>query len=341
MAVHGGLKAATIALVAVFLIGCKKGTERVFVDVAAILRDETPATIPSTPMPKPPPGMPATTIVLPGRPEQTIHDTGGTITTSVEQLEAAQRAAIKQLNARLRALYANEVARYARERLEAGDKVRSKAFADANRALLKEFLSYADERGPLLSSLAILSGWPDTNPESKGDPSKMRFMAKQNFLEAKRLRGEIAKTDAGFAAKAKGILASAQGVADSDLAQAQIDIEKFRDETNAKADAEAAREVRATPKQLDIRLAGARTMTLPAVPEIRYQLAASPSPRAVPQVTFTDIGNSAGERRRQVEQELEIWLGLNRYSLAQSPSGVPNRTDEFKAWQKTYLMAGH
>jgi hypothetical protein len=212
------------------------------------------------------------------------------------------------------------------------------AYAAANDRIRKEILAYADERGPRLAALAVIVGWPDPNPESKGDPTKMRVIQKHFFLEAQRLRKELAVVDKDFSDKVAGIMNDAQGKFADEQAAGRLDIDKFRDDLNRNADAEAARQVRSTPKELDIRLAGARTTVLPATPPSVVTIPATAPFDAPPKVTFTGVGLE--DQRRLVEHDLRIWLALNRFSLSKSKKGAKDKTDEFLKWRKSILQAG-
>ncbi len=321
--------------------GCGlSGKKSVFVDVDAIVKQESTSTQPQFKLPTPPAPMPGMAFSLPAKTEKIVRDSGGQINTSIAEIEKAQADAIRALNRRLRALYASEVARFTRDQLAAFDIYRSKAYDDANTAIRSRFVDYGNQRGQLLASLAVIVGWPDTNPTSKGDTKFMRVVQKILFEKSKKLREDIAKLDSDFSAHVDTLLSGAQGVSGQKLANVQLAIEKFRDEMNKKADAEAAKQVRATPKELDIRLAGARTTILPAIPAQTIQIPASAPMPPAPQVTFSGIGNGTEDRRRMVEQELQIWLGLNRLTLAKRGNGTPDVTDEFRAWRKTLQSDG-
>jgi hypothetical protein len=284
--------------------------------------------------------MPAQAFSIDARPERVLRDSGGKVSTSIEQIEQTQKAAIAKLKDRLSKLYEQTHRHYAADRFNEADRASAADFDAANQAIWEIFEPYSKQRGPLLSSLALIAGWPDRNPNSKGDPEKMRLIQKNNFEKAKKLRAEVAALDGQFAQDVIEYLSVAQNLSRKRLTEARKLVNDFVIQLSKRADAESKSQIRATPKELDIRLANARTTVLPAVPAQTVEIpAGNPMPPA-PRVTFRGIGNGTEEKRRLVEQELQIWLGLHRFKLAKHGQGVPDETDEFKAWRKTLLSAG-
>lgn len=321
------------------LAGCASRLRPVYVDVDAIVRESSRGEA-NIQLPSPPPPMPGMTFSIRGRQERIVRDQGEKIATSIAQIEKAQQDATRLLESRLRALYASEIARFARERLAKVDQERTDALQSVNSPIWKAFEDYGHKRGPLMAALAVDVGWPDPNPNSRGDVSTMNIVQKKIFLRDKQLRADIAALDQAFSKQMASLMAQVQAKSEADLLAAKQAITAFQEELNKKADAEAARQVRATPKELDIRLAGARTTILPAVPAQSIQIPpGSPIP-AAPQVPSSGIGNGPEDRRKMVEQELRSWLGLNRLTLARPGRGVPDETEEFRAWRKTLLSAG-
>ena len=327
-------------LVLLAVVGCAPGPKPVYVDVDAILREDVPKRETPIQLPQPPASMPGMAFSIRAQPERVVHDQGDKIRTSIEQIEKSQKDAIQALNTRLRALYATEITRFARVRLAKVYQSRADAYDDVNGAIWKAFQAYGHNRGPLMAALAVDVGWPDPNPTSKGDPSNRNIAQKKTYERDKQLRADISALDAAFATQMKGLMAQVQAKSDADLEAAEAAIEAFREELNKKADAEAARQVRATPKQLDIQLAGARTTVLPAIPARTVLIAPSSPNSPAPQVPSSGIGNGSEDRRKMVEQELRSWLGLNRLTLARPDKGVPDVTKEFRAWRKTLLSDG-
>jgi hypothetical protein len=320
--------------------GCVGGRKSVFVDVDSIVAQETVPPEHGVKLPSPPAAMPGMSFSIPAQPARVVRDSGDRISTSIAEIEKIQRDASHALNLRLRALYETEIARFARERLAKFESNRSAAYQTANDAIYEVFQAYGKKRGPLMASLAVIVGWPDPNPKSNGDPSKMGVIQKILFLKAKGLRAQIVDLDQKFSAELNERFAAAQAQSGKDLANAYAAVAAFREQLNKKADAEAAREVRATPKDLDIRLAGARTTVLPALPGRSVKISPGTPMPPPPQVPFMGIGNGTEDRKKLVEQELQSWLGLNHMALAKRGQGAPDVTEEFKAWRKILLSGG-
>jgi len=248
-------------------------------------------------------------------------------------IERQQRQALLVLQRRLRAFYrgAGDEFQVGQQReIEATTREELSRAQDRIRA---EFERYAQERAPLLARLSILVGFPDPNPYSKPPDSPLRPVARQRFEEAAQVRGELEALDKRFEANSEAILASVTNLR-SDLESAlRLRIQAFRDQLNERAEREALSQVRLTARDLGLQLLDTPPIVLPPSGTRTATVPGEPPLPAAPKVPSLGIGSGLADRRRLAEQELRIWLGLNRYRLA---PGAPDATGAFQQWRTKY-----
>ena len=136
---------------------------------------------------------------------------------------------------------------------------RTKAYDAANGPIRQSFLEYGQKRGPLMASIAVLVGWPRPQPDLKGRQGGHE----QGSAEGSSTRaGTLGERSLNSISSSTDLInhqfAGAQAViCGQDGRNSRRRSRLFRDQLNKKADDETAKQVRATPKDLDIRLAGA------------------------------------------------------------------------------------
>lgn len=320
---------------------CSPPNTPVFIDESRLLRLENVAHFTVSPMPTPPAALGEMEASLPGLPATRIQDMGSGVDTSVNEIEQRQREAILVLQQRLRKVYEAEVRRAKRRADQTLDASRARAYADANDKLWESFNRYAEERSPLVAELALLVGWPDPNPHSKGDPAQLAPIPKATFLRAKALRESLNLLDDQFIEEVRQAFQLAKEATDDEVKKAEQQVEQVRLAMNQKADQEAFRQVRATPKELGLQLSGPSTVVLPAVPTIKVKMLKPPHLPATARVRSLQIGARDPDRRWLIQHDLDIWLHLQRHFLAPRSSAARDATEEFLTWRKNLLAAGH
>jgi hypothetical protein len=324
------------ALAAGLLVGgCSApGTQPVSIDIERILASEKPEVAGSPPAPKPP--KPAGAIVqnIPARPAQAIRDPSRSSPGSVRaSLEKQQREALQTLERRLRDYYRLQAEAFELEQNREWEKAEAGLYADANIKIRLAFGDYAEARAPKVVRLAVLVGFPDPNPNSIPPKNPLRPVAQARFDEAKRLREELQRLDDEFMGIVEDILAAVvtQGVGQKEDMLARV--KNFRNEMNRRAEVEAQAEVRTSVKELGLQLIEPSPVVVPGAPARRVEIPAETPLPPAPQVPSVGIPRGLADRRKLIQHELTIWLGLNRYRLVK---GGHDATEDFQRWRETY-----
>lgn len=328
-----GFRAGIVALAFTAAMGCRTPkTTGVSVDVAQILTAEPFSEAPSPETPRPPRPAPGITTTVPAQPARTLSDPSRASTTSVRaSIEAQQKEALQTLERRLREYYKTQIQQFELERqteLEAG---RAEAYAQASDRIRQAFLAYADARAPKTLRLTVLVGFPDPNPDSVPPRTPVKTFLQKMLDEAKQLREELAQLDLELEGKTNAILTSVAEANAQDEAAMRVKVEEFRNQLNERASREAEAEVRTSVKELGLQLTDANPIVVPGTPSRRVEIPAEAPFPAAPKVPSVGIPHGLDDRRRLIEHELGIWLGLNRYRLEK---GATDKTEEFQKWRQ-------
>ncbi len=317
-------------LLFLLLAGCSPGKKEVSVDVDRLLREGASPAAPQPTPPSPPSADGSFVLEQPGMPARALRRVAGGARDSQvrREIEAIQTRARKSLEARLRRAYALEARRFEIEAEREEERGRLATYEKVSARVREAFEAAADKRAPRLAHLTILAGFPDTKLKEPPPPEKK--VSRMRYDEAQRLRKELAEIEAAYQAQVAEILRSVE----DDLAEGalalRVRIENLRAAADRRAAEQAAAQVQITTKDLGIRLAPAPNIELPAVPPQRVVVEPGAPLSPAPEVRSQGVLAGPGDRRRLLEHELGIWLGLRRYALAKDGQDA---TEEFKEWR--------
>jgi hypothetical protein len=179
----------------------------------------------------------------------------------------------------------------------------------------------------------LLAGFPDPNPESKPPDNPLPPALKKRFDETVALREQLKEIDREFKADVEHILATVQDLVASELTAMRLRIEQFKDELDRRAAEEADAQVRETVGELGLELIAPQNLVMDATSARTVTIGAEPPFRPAPDVPSAGILQGKADRERLIRHELEIWLGLNRYTLA---AGGRDATNEFLRWRSQF-----
>jgi hypothetical protein len=321
-------------LLAVIAAGaCAKPSPSVFVDLDAVMKSEAVLT-PTFVLPKPPTAIQLKPVTMRGLPAEVI------LGPKAEAASAARRSmdlnrqkAYRQLEAHLRDVYLADVKH--EEELQIADlaPARSAEESKARQALLAELDAYGRVRGPLSARLALLVGFPDTDPYSKRGAASEENVPQKRAEEARALRSQVKQLDSAFDGKARGIYALVAHQSDVELTKIRAGIEKSRVEALSRAEREASAQVKKIQANFGTTLIERGDTVLPATPDRSF----IPKQQAsLPPAPSVDLTPSVSNRKAALRDELEIWLGINGYREARGPQGAPDYTAKFIQWRKSH-----
>ena len=192
-----------------------------------------------------------------------------------------------------------------------------------------EFEVHADEVGKLWRSLSWRVGFPDPDPRSLAKSSD--FTRSRQLAEAKELREDIRQRDTSFRDLVSEKIGLIQAERDRKLGQyrSEMDTQRIIELDRAKKEADAFTEQAFAILE---RSALDPEAQLPAVPRADSAVNSAPAPRwdwqkpTLPKETRDDL-----------RTQLEIFLKVNGFKLADSREGAKDVTQEFVAWRRNYL----
>jgi hypothetical protein len=252
--------------------------------------------------------------------------------------EAEQTKAFEELQRRLRQFYDGEIRAFTLEQRKSIQGEEAAAYAEANRKIRPIFEKWGHERAPVLSRLTLLAGFPDPGPNpGESEPTKSKFKARKE-TEIKQLRLDLKRIDADFTAARKALLDTLLAKSASDQAALQVRISEFAASLDKRAEQEANAQIRQAATHLTFKLASPTPIHLPEIPPQKLTIPAErplESPPRVPSRTSSEI---KAQSRSFLEQELRIWLGVNRYTLARTKGGHRDATAEFQQWRDHHVL---
>jgi hypothetical protein len=252
--------------------------------------------------------------------------------------EAEQAKAFAELQRRLRQFYDGEIKAFKLQQEKSIVGEEQIAYDATNAKIRPIFERWAAERAPIFSRLALLAGFPDPNRDSVSSDRPLSAAAKRRETEAKQLRTDLKRIDAEFQAASKTLLASLLAKSASDLAALKLRIEEFASTLDRRAQEEAQAQIRQADSHLTFKLADPTPLHLPEVAKKQVTIPAEAPLERAPEVPSIGSSELKAQRRRLLEQELKIWLALNRYTLVQTPNGHRNATTEFLKWRQNHVL---
>lgn len=317
--------------------GCRRSTNEVYVDLDRILQRAEPVGSIPTAVPSPPATRPELTESILGAPGVSLADPATAPSLNVQQMFKDEQAkALVELQRRLRQLYHGEVQGFQLQRERGIVDSERKAYAEADAKYRTLFENWANERAQKVYKLALLAGFPDPNPTSKPSDKPLAAELERRSQAAKKLRTELARIDARFEAEGKAALSAVADKTRADQAALKRQVDAFASDMDKKAEDEARSQIRQAVSRLEFQLSASTPIILPPSPARHLSIPAEPPFEPAPNVNESGILGTRADRRRLLENELRIWLALNRLTLSGDQKGRRDVTEEFEKWREQH-----
>lgn len=319
----------------VALVGCAPPVVGVRVDIDRILAHDPVAAPPvEKPLPKPPKPQPGQIFTMKGLPADFLSDPSRANSTDVEAtIEKQQRAARRSLEARLRAVYHDQARQFQLNLEREISGSRPKMFEEVNVTICARFEKYADERAPLVTRLFDLVGFPDPNPTDLPPKAGTDPATQRKLTEASTIRKKLAAVEASYHKDKREILNHADDQLSTQEAAMFGRVRELVDRLERQAAKEAATQVPISAKDLGLQLTDSKPIVLAATKDHVVVIPPEAPIPPAPEVPSSGYPDGPRERRKRMERELRIWLGVGGYRL--SPNG-PDKTMEFESWRKKF-----
>jgi hypothetical protein len=324
------------ALLASILVGagCAPAPTPVHVDLDRLLKAENRPAPPAPKLPGPPNARGPLTATVPGLPAGYLSDPSRTSRGEVAaSIERQQQKARRDLERRLRAVYAEQVRQYDLSVRREIEGARPQAYDEANQRIRARFERYANERAPVAARLYDLVGFPDPNPENNPPRRELGKVSQQRFDEAADLRRRLAAIEADYARDKRAILQAAEDALSGREAELLARVREMADRLERQAAEEAEAQVRTSVRDLGLQLTDPQPLALAATPDRTVSISGEPPIAPAPKVPSGGIPSGREDRRRRMERELRIWLGVNRYRL---DGRARDATSEFQRWRESH-----
>lgn len=325
-----------LLIAGLLLAGCQFGKKSVFVDVdRALLAEEIPGAY-VTPAPTIPPPVGSTSLTLPGLPAETVklHSNAQRVQEIQRVIERNRRQAQGAIARGLRNAYYRDIKQTENTRIAALIPEQRESFEKAIGSLSPAFQAYATKRGQLITDLSLIAGFPDADPRSQRPPSGNNPLAKKDFERAKELRAELSALDKEYEGKLSAVFATLQTQNSAALEAVRVEMQQLREAADARARAEAAKQINAEQEQIRSVLEGQSVVSFPAEPQKTVTIAGSSPPAKSPEVNVPGKEEMRKRLRAAIESDVKIWAALKDYRVASSGADA---TAEFIRWRKTHL----
>ncbi len=324
--------------VGLLLGGCAESPERVWVDRAA-LQAEAGFSVRPAPLPPVPPALPAETFELPYQGETTMADPNPELRgAALRRLEVDRDKALTQLRRRLREVYEEEAARLEAARLSSLRPEQEALLARAQAQIREIFFGYAAQRGPLVARWTVLTLLPEYRPNHS--PDARRFV-REITAEAQAIEAQLKGLEELYRTEANAILNRVQAQIDRDLTEMRAEIQRLRLEADARADAEATRQILENRSELSLQFAELSPIELAGTQGAEVVVPGVEAPARSPSgAALRSIAETLAPEKL-LDRQLAIWLSTENYELASSKSKGRDATEEFRDWRRTITHVGH
>lgn len=328
-----------ILLAALALGGCTKQSPSVFVDLPVVLASDRPVALPQPVRGVAPRALKTEAITLRPLSQEVILGESAASVRAADQLVKQNRIkAYRDLEARLREVYIGDVARAEKDQLDLLEPAKNEA-AEAARLRFREiFEEYADQRGPLVTRIALIAGFPDPDPNSRKQPVSDSPLVQERADEAKRLRAQIADLEKTYNATVTELLRNVDRESDIELTRIKANMEIARNKAEQRAREDAAKQARTIEKSMGPSLAAEGDTVLPAVATQTLAGRSLMGKSIEPKVAPVAIPDTSAIRMQRLQDELDIWLAISGYRQAESRKNAPDRTSEFIEWRKSHHL---
>jgi hypothetical protein len=328
-----------LALLSVLIVsGCTSvRPERVYVDVTRAVFSERAPELTIKPAPQPTQSAGAVTVRQPGM------TATGTSDRTLERLQEAKRLiaenrgkSISALSSMLKRVYLARANDEIASKLQQDRPEYDTILAAALERLRQTFEAYGEERGPLLAKLSVLAR--NTELRDQAIPEGPDLIAKQRATEANKVRGEIRELDARYTREATVLLADAEKQIDAAIAAIEEQAKNIRARAEANAIAEAETTATKTQASLDVQVRQLVPEKLASVPARQVVVPGSAPLPPPPTDKTKPIFGSLEERRRLVDQEIDIWIKTTGRLRSTTTRGVRDATEEFLQWRRAHKV---
>ncbi|MEI7576012.1 MAG: hypothetical protein WCK51_03900 [Armatimonadota bacterium] len=270
------------------------------------------------------------TLSIESRPERIIRaDRDHSAAAIKSLLEVESAGARKTISERLKQYYQTEIDEFFDKEYENLGPEAQRAWQGYRNQVRPIFERYAKERGPLVVALTVLTEFPnpealvkidlDADPAIQARTERIREMQRQIALLDRNYDLEIEKLD------------GRTRLTIQDREQAMNDrVESKRKEINDRAEQEAKQQVNVRTDVLNERLVSMGAVRLRSAKgeSASVELGAAQSGvKGVPSTSRQIVPPADAHR------QLQMWLALNGYDLADSPVGVRDATQDFIKWR--------
>lgn len=270
------------------------------------------------------------TVEITSRPEKVV-------SIDREHSAAAIRALLESESAEARKIITERLALYYQSEIDeffdseyAGLGPASQAAWNSYRDKVRPiFEKYAKERGPLVVSLTVLTEFPNPDELVKIDPeADPAIQARTENIRI--LQREINALDQRYEAEISKLDSIARDTIGDSEARMNQRVEAKRKEINDRAEREARQQVNVRTDVLNERLMSLGAKRLPARSGASLSV----------ELGAADTGMKGVTSNRQsvvppadVHRQLQVWLALNGYDLADSPATGRDLTQDFIKWR--------
>lgn len=325
----------------VALIGCKKGIQTVSVDREQVLKIEVAreanlalrAAIFSAE--RPPVRTGGETVVTPTLPAHDVRTIARSQDLLRAQIQEEYSRARRALTARLLKFYESDLRQFTLNLRTQNDVDRQELDNNFLTEIRQLFEATAAKRAPKVIRLSFIAGYPDDNPDSEPLPADTIYDRKRWEDEAKQLRADIAAIDKEFESASTLLSARYAEQVDSIKDQTAAEIKRYQRELNARAETEAAAQVKSFKGLVILKLSAATSTSYPQLTSITQS---SPGVRGLPKppvIDYSILKVDRGWVEAAVDADLKTWALLKNYSLNKSGKGITDRTEEFIRWRRT------
>lgn len=307
-------------------VGCgTSDRELVYVNV-----DQIPASLVSIESPPSAkiPELPSSSAGIPALPERSI--SLGDIEARVKRAQAViaenRRAAQIQIARELKESYELDLAREFRAKRDALNQGKDDEFVAVTNALRDRFMTYANQRGPLVARLALLADFPDSDPRSLRPSDPKQRIEAERIAEAKSMRSKIAALDQTYRVETDSFLAAVDVRYRGRLGELERELEAGRKAAEIRAEAAARKQLQDAVAISSI-LEKQTITNLPSEPSRSVTVPGSSKGLDVKVKSHSPLPSVLSN-----QDELEVWAATHNYTLTKGKGR--NATQEFLKWRK-------
>lgn len=330
--------ATRILILGILATGCGREStlSTAYLDFDRVAAADPLSRADATPPPKPPAPIPATETRIQALPARQLDfsENKARLAKVTAAVEESRNLTIREIARKLGEAYLREVDAVEAKRLGEVDPIRDAALAKAWSQVRSRFMTYADNRAPHAITVALFSGWPDTESSANQVAGESEIARKRQLARAQVSRAKLADLDADYERDVRKLLAGYDDEVADAITEIRVEIEKMRADAEARAQADALAQVAKQTQEIESVLSGKAEVVLPARPGRTAKTPAGAPIAAAPELRFPTLVETNRMRLEAVRSDAKIWAAHFSVRLVDSPRGAPDRTAEFIAWRK-------